>query len=369
MKKEFCSLKSNLFCLLLIIWIPYCVNAQEPDKQKSRDDLNNTSRPIIENELNESLNEKSRQLDLKLQLLDTKLDLLDSKIKLWEIKPAELDIRLNEISNRIDALNFEPAELNNQFMRIDSIINEIKKNQILFEAPGTGLSQSDPLETGLQETGLSQADLLYADSGYEPVFKSAIMIDPIRLFEGTFCMSYERLLTDKFSVGITGLATYATKEGMTNYFVANQELAYWDSKTESYIDYEGESIAGGGVILQCRDYLLANFQSKKRPPLGLYAAPQLLYRRLLITGEQMEMVDDQWVEKIIKQRLNILSVGALIGVRVPLKKVMFFDFFLGGNIKFSKYDGEAGLTKYKEWYNIDFSGVFPTAGIGIGILK
>jgi hypothetical protein len=57
------------------------------------------------------------------------------------------------------------------------------------------------------------------------------------------------------------------------------------------------------------------------------------------------------------------------GERVPLKKVMFFDFFLSGHIKFSKYDGDAGLTKYKDWFNIDFSGVSPTAGIGFGILK
>ncbi len=73
--------------------------------------------------------------------------------------------------------------------------------------------------------------------------------------------------------------------------------------------------------------------------------------------------------KGVKQRLNILSTGVIIGVRLPFKKVLFVDFYLGGHIKFSKYDKEAGLTKYKDWYNIDFSGVFPTAGIGIGILK
>lgn len=364
MKKNTGLSISSFLCLLLLFSGCRCVFAQEPEKQQSIKTTSHESQGSANNELYKSLDEKSSQLDLKLQLLDTKLDLLDSKIKLWEAKPEELDIRLNEIDARMDDLEFEPAELNRQFIRIDSLIEELKSNQAAFITSRTGLSQS-----GISQSGISQPDLLYTEAGIEPEFRSAIMLDPVRLFEGTFCLSYERLITDKFSVGISGLATYATKEGMTNYFLKNQELAYYDELTETYIDYQGEAIAGGGVILQCRDYLLADFQSKKRPPLGLYAAPQLLYRRLLITGEQMELVDDEWVEKVIKQRLNILSAGAIIGVRVPLKKVMFLDFFLGGHIRFSKYDGEAGLTKYKDWYNIDFSGVFPTAGIGIGILK
>ena len=332
MKKKCVSMMCILYLLLSSFSAVY-IKAQEP----------------VDQILQDPIEQKSQQLDLKLQLLDTKLDLLDSKIKLWESKPEELDIRLDEMDDRIKALAFEPSDLNNQFIKIDSLIEELKETQI-------------PVE-------LSQPDLSFQDQEYMIEFKSAIMLDPIRLFEGTFCLSYERLITDKFSVGISGLATYATEDGLTNYFFANQELAYFDKLSDSYIDYQGESIAGGGFILQCRDYLLADYQSKKRPPTGLYAAPQLLYRRLLITGEQMEFVEDEWVKKVVKQRLNIGSAGVVIGVRVPFRKVLFADFFLGGHIRFSKYDGEAGLTKYKDWFNIDFSGVFPTAGIGIGILK
>jgi hypothetical protein len=341
MKKKILSLASSSLFFLLILSGNNYVRGQEPDDQQSRGSVTPSSL--------ESFDEKSRQLDLKLQLLDTKLDLLDSKIKLWEAKPEELDIRLNEIDERINSLGFEPAELNDQFFKIDSMIAELEENQI-------------PVE-------LSQPDLSFQEQEFIPEFRSAIMLDPVRLFEGTFCISYERLITDRFSLGVSGLATYATEDGLTNYFFANQKLAYFDELSDSYIDYQGESIAGGGIILQCREYLLADYQSRRRPPAGLYAAPQILYRRLLITGEQMEFIEDEWVDKVIKQRLNILSTGVIIGVRVPFKKVLFVDFFLGGHIKFSKYDKEAGLTKYKDWYNIDFSGVFPTAGIGIGILK
>jgi len=38
-------------------------------------------------------------------------------------------------------------------------------------------------------------------------------------------------------------------------------------------------------------------------------------------------------------------------------------------LRLSKYFRESHFTKYKKWNNIDYSGVLPTAGISIGILK
>ena len=197
------------------------------------------------------------------------------------------------------------------------------------------------------------------------------MLNPVSLFEGTFHLSYERLFNDKFSGSISALATYATEEGIAQYFFANQSFAYLDKASNSYEIYQGESIAGTGIILQGKNYLLSNFKAKKKAPLGLYAAPQLMYRRVWITGEAMEynVDEDEWVEKVIKQQLNICSAGVVIGTKIPVLKVLVVDIFVGGNIRLSKYDDESGLTKYKKWYNIDYSGVFPTAGIGIGILK
>ncbi|MBE9512208.1 MAG: hypothetical protein IMY71_15160 [Bacteroidetes bacterium] len=299
----------------------------------------------------ESIDQKAKMLDLKLQLLDSKLELLDSKIKIWESKPAELDIRLDEIDDKIKTLNFDPAGINLKFLEVDSMIQELKEVNIPVIMPVPAIQEQE-IE-------------FYKD------YKSAIMLNPVSLFEGTLHLSYERLLTDKFSVSISALATYATEQGMSQYFFKNQRFEYLSASSNSYEIYQGESIAGTGIVLQGKNYLMANFKTKNKAPLGLYAAPQLMYRRIWITGEAMEYIEDdnEWVEKEITQRLNICSAGVVIGTKIPVMKVLLVDIFVGGNIRLSKYDEESGLTKYKKWYNIDYSGVFPTAGIGIGILK
>jgi hypothetical protein len=299
----------------------------------------------------ESIDQKAKMLDLKLQLLDSKLELLDTKIKLWESKPAELDIRLDEIDDKIKTLNFDPAGINLKFLEVDAKIQELKEVNIPVIMPAPVIQEQE-IE-------------------YFKDYKSAIMLNPVSLFEGTFHLSYERLLTDKFSVSISALATYATEQGMSQYFFSNQRFEYLSSFSNSYEIYQGESIAGTGIVLQGKNYLMANYKTRNKAPLGLYAAPQLMYRRVWITGEAMEydIDEDEWVEKEIKQQLNICSAGVLIGTKIPVMKVLIVDIFVGGNIRLSKYDDESGLTKYKKWYNIDYSGVFPTAGIGIGILK
>ena len=130
----------------------------------------------------------------------------------------------------------------------------------------------------------------------------------------------------------------------------------------------------GGLNVQFRNYLLANHPNRPQAPLGLYAAPQLMYRRMSITGYYQELEEvspgqPELVDKEINQHLNIYAGGVIVGLKLPLFKVLTVDLFAGGNIKLSKYNNEDGFTKYKDWFNIDFSGVSPIVGIAIGILK
>jgi len=299
----------------------------------------------------ESIDQKARMLDLKLELLDSKLELLDSKIKLWESKPKELDIRLHELDSKIKSMDFEPVVMNSKLQEIDSIVKVLQETEIPFEIREQVIYEPEP--------------------EFMPKYRSAIMLDPLRLMEGTFHISYERIINDKFSINVSGMATYATEQGISSIYFANQALSFFDEKTDTYSTYEGEVMSGGGLSVQVRNYLLANYNPKQKAPAGLYAAPQLMYRRMWITGNYLEYEeeDDEWVEKEITQHLNVFAGGVILGMKLPVMRVLTVDLFVGGNIRLSKYNDEKGFTRYKDWFNIDFSGVFPTAGIGIGILK
>jgi len=302
----------------------------------------------------DSLSLRSQMLDVKLQLLDSKLELLDAKIKLWEAKPKELDIKLSELGDKINSLDFEPQMVTQKFKEIDSLLKIREEPEYYVEPQPQVVHESEPV--------------FIAD------YKSAIMLDPTKLLEGTFYLSYERILGDRFSINVAGMATYSTKQGVSNFYFSNQSFAYFDALSNSYHTYEGDVMSGGGLNFQFRNYLLASHPNRQKAPLGLYAAPQLMYRKMKITGyyQEMEEVEPgkfELVDKQITQHLNIYAGGVILGLKVPLFKALTIDLFAGGNIRLSKYDDEDGFTKYKDWFNIDFSGVSPIAGIAVGILK
>lgn len=306
----------------------------------------------------ETMEERSQMLDVKLQLLDSKLELLDAKIKLWEAKPKELDVKLDELDSKIQSMDFEPAEFRNRLDQIDSLVRLATERVV--EEPHFEAVQ--PAELPLPEQPV-----------FNPVYKSTISLDPARLLEGTFCMSYERILNPRFSVMVSGMATYSTSQGISNMYFSNQSFSYFDAISNTYQSYAGEVIAGGGFGVQFRNYLLASHPGRKQAPLGLYAAPQFIYRQMKITGYSNELVevDGKWerVDVEVHQHLRVYALGAVLGMKVPLFKAISVDVFAGGNIRLSKYNGEKGFTKYKDWFNIDYSGVSPVIGVAIGILK
>ena len=306
----------------------------------------------------DSLSQKSQMLDLKLQLLDSKLDLLDTKIKLWEAKPKELDIRLTELNAKITSMDFDPQKVTKKLNEMDSML---KVSQVAVPpAEIQHIIVNKPENESVPE--------------FVPDYKSSITLDPARLLEGTFNLSYERVLNSRFSINISGMATYSTTQGLSNYYFSNQSFSYLDASTNQYHSYQGEVLSGGGINIQFRNYLLASHPNRQKAPLGLYAAPQIMYRKFSIVGNYREMEETEpgvfdMVDKKITQHLNVFAGGVILGMKISLFKVLTVDLFAGGNIRLSKYKNEDGFTKYKDWINFDFSGVSPVAGIAIGILK
>ena len=306
----------------------------------------------------DSISQKSQMLDLKLQLLDSKLELLDTKIKLWEAKPKELDLRLTELNARMSSMDFDPQKVTKKLNEMDSMLKVSQVAMPLVE---------------IQPPAVNKPENEFVPE-FVPDYKSSITLDPVRLLEGTFNLSYERVLNSRFSINISGMATYSTTQGLSNYYFSNQKFAYLDVSTNQYHSYQGEVMSGGGINIQFRNYLLASHPNRQKAPLGLYAAPQVMYRKLSIVGNYREMEETnpgvfEMVDKKITQHLNVFAGGVILGMKVSLFKVLTVDLFAGGNIRLSKYKNEDGFTKYKDWINFDFSGVSPVAGIAIGILK
>jgi hypothetical protein len=99
----------------------------------------------------------------------------------------------------------------------------------------------------------------------------------------------------------------------------------------------------------------------------LYASPYLLYRHawiLSITGSW------EGSEEQLTRDLDVFAGGVLIGWRLAVIKGKFsIDTYFGAGMRLAKYADESHLTRFKSRTALDYSGVTPTGGISVGILK
>ncbi len=288
-------------------------------------------------------------IDMKLELLNSQIELFNSRLKVWEEKPKELERKLSEIDYRIESLEFDPSYFNNKLREIESLIADYKS----------------PDDTKLNKVLRPfRPDTLIPRS-----YKTALALNPVRLMEGTFHITYERALNPRLGVGISGLATYATEEGISRYYMNKQSLDYFNEALQSSLPYNNKNISGYGLEVTLKNYLLTDLYKRQRSPVGLYAAPDLLFRRLWLSGMSTYILEDEWIEEEVTRLLNIFALGGNLGLKFTLVRVLYVDIYAGGLIRLAKYDDEERFTRYKSFGNIDFSGVMPTAGISIGILK
>ena len=214
------------------------------------------------------------------------------------------------------------------------------------------------------------------DTAKNPPWKSAIKLNPSRLFEGTFLLTYERAFGDRFSVNLSGMGTYLTRAGFGQRYLKSQSFSAYSESSNSYRDISGEMLTGWGVLLQLRNYLARN--SNIKAPTGLYAAFQFMYRKIWVDGEYYDYYSEfsesllpypAQIKKPVVQILDVFSVGTVIGSKIVVSKVLCIDVHVGGVLRLSKYSAESKFTRFKKWTNIDYSGVLPTVGLNIGILK
>ena len=202
-----------------------------------------------------------------------------------------------------------------------------------------------------------------------PVVKSLIGLQPVKLFQGNFELSAERRLGKAWSGEVALMGTYVTRGGMGGGYLKNQDLEYFSPVSDSWEKYTGEMFTGFGIQLRSKNFLLHRLDSNNTAPLGLYAGPLLNYRYVRIRGEENRWIDNKFEKHEVNRHLGIIGAGVVLGYQMPFLKVLALDVYVGGVMRISKYAGEKHLTRYKKWSNIDYTGVLPTAGVRISILK
>lgn len=276
-------------------------------------------------------------VSIQMDLIDTKLELLNTRLQMSEENPVVMDSLLELLQVTLN----EQRDLN----------TKLKKRAKRFFAGSEDLDIPGSFEI--------------------PSSKYVISMLPSKLFEGTMELAVERVINKGNSIELSAMATYASNRGIARYYMSNQRLEYFNAAMSSYLPYSSENITGLGASLSWRNYLLARTKPHYQAPGGVYVAPMLMYRRLALSGFDMVYNEETEVydQVEVTQDLNVFSGGFLAGWQFVLWKVVTADVYVGGVVRLSKYAGESEFTKYKRTQNIDYSGVMPTVGVKIGIVK
>jgi hypothetical protein len=178
----------------------------------------------------------------------------------------------------------------------------------------------------------------------EPVL-NILKISPFHFIEGTFMLSYERMLRDQ------------TMSIMVSAGIHSRER--WFDESEQF---------GFQEEVQLRFYVLPPNNVSARGKRffyfkGLYAGPFAAHRYRNQTLQVFDWILQQNVST--NERINEISGGVLLGAQMAFGNRLFLDVFLGGGVKrsFGRESGQGGVSALEVGYN----GVIPKGGIQLGI--
>lgn len=182
----------------------------------------------------------------------------------------------------------------------------------------------------------------------EPV-KNIIKISPFHFAEGTFLMSYERMLGQQksslmLSLGLHSRSTRNYNSGATTpEFGLQEELQY-----RLYVVPPQDNSRGG-----------RGFWFFK----GFYAGPYVTHRLLQRQVQVWDWILQQNVDQ--NENLNEVAGGVVLGAQIALGNKFFLDFYTGGGIKRSF--GEIRTVGFIPVTEPGYNGVYPKIGFQIGI--
>ncbi len=163
-----------------------------------------------------------------------------------------------------------------------------------------------------------------------------------RLFFGTFALEGEYHRSQQWSYVGGVMVTYRT----------SNDISMIVGSRPSGLPYAGGKVvlSGWGGFLQTR-YFLTNFSRAG----GTFAFIDGMYRRLRIHE----------VNHSYAFRVGRIATG--IGASFTIGRFAFSST-IGGGIRLSRYEGASSFTLQSTWLHLDYSGIFPTGSLSMGIV-
>jgi hypothetical protein len=207
-----------------------------------------------------------------------------------------------------------------------------------------------PIQSFGQTSGVDEVASVVLKSDGD--IKNIVKISPFHFAEGTFLLSYERMLAENKS----SIMLSAGLHSRSNYYNYN-----YNSSPNPQPEF------GFQEELQFRLYVIQP-QSYSRNDRGFwyfkgfYAGPYLQHRYLQRTVSNWDWVLQVYNDE--KQDLNEISGGVLLGVQVAIGNRFFMDFYTGGGIKQSF----SNISQYSPGIaQPGYSGVIPKIGFQFGV--
>ena len=187
--------------------------------------------------------------------------------------------------------------------------------------------------------------------------------DLFRAAQGTIQLSREQSIGESYTFIFGLMGTYASTRGLAKPYLKAQNFEYKDPSSSVIYSLENVQALGSGVNIQFRKYL------GKRPVVGsgFYLTPEVFYRFLNLESEVYNPVKSS--TETIRRALNLGYVGYSLGYQKIYREMLSIDSYVGGGFFFSKYDDQSKLTKFRNSYQIDYTGFYLNMGILIGIVR
>ena len=212
------------------------------------------------------------------------------------------------------------------------------------------------------------------DSSNTDTYKRLYKLDLFRAFQGTMQLSHEGRIKKNWTYNIGAMGTYASTRGLAKPYLKAQNFNYTDVSDNQTYNLDNVELLGYGINIQLRKYL-----GKSASPLeGYYAAPELFFRQLNLRSSidyKYNMSPTGQVYKVnqtvkdVSKTLFLGYAGYAIGYQKIIRSVVCIDTYIGGGFFYSKYADANKPTRYRNNYQIDFTGIFFNGGVLIGITR